>query len=353
MGRRSAMSSPRQLDLRQLRIQAKELKRALEGGDPAALDRVLASHPKFAGRPAERVEGRSFTLRDAQVTIAREHGFESWKALLLELEGEPRWDATASVKIAMRAFTEARELRHAHCSDLHFLLALLRPPSPTASAEVLQTLGLTYEKVRDSIDGMQHRKRGKWSGSGSTPMYQLILGLAQGIAIGMGASSVSDEHVLLAFTYGDPGGGSRLHMLEIDPDEVVAGLQALGVRIAGIPPPVAPTPTGPGGPWVYVPKKEWSAVTQELAKLYPPGTLHWGFNESRSKRGYWYVVGEDEIPMEEIVRSVVKDAGSVLVLPHDEGQGSESSERGRRRAPGARPRPKPERGATRPTPHGA
>jgi hypothetical protein len=38
-------------------------------------------------------------------------------------------------------------------NDLHFLLALLKPPAPTASVEVLVELGLSYEKVRDRIEG--------------------------------------------------------------------------------------------------------------------------------------------------------------------------------------------------------
>jgi hypothetical protein len=119
-------SLPDRPDLRQLRIQAKELKRAIDAGERAACARVLASHPKFAGRAAERMEGWPFTRRDAQVTIARELGFVSWKALLMELEGAPRWESTTSSNIGRRAFAEAQDLRHRYCADLHFLLALLR-----------------------------------------------------------------------------------------------------------------------------------------------------------------------------------------------------------------------------------
>ena len=32
-----------------------------------------------------------------------------------------------------------------------FMLALLKPPAPTASVEVLVEVGLSYEKVRDRI----------------------------------------------------------------------------------------------------------------------------------------------------------------------------------------------------------
>jgi hypothetical protein len=59
-------SRPDRPDLDQLRTQAKELKRALAAGEQTAIDRLLASHPKFAGRPAERADGWTFTLRDAR-----------------------------------------------------------------------------------------------------------------------------------------------------------------------------------------------------------------------------------------------------------------------------------------------
>lgn len=318
-------SLPDRPDLHQLRIQAKELKRATEAGDQVALERILASHPKFAGRPAERMEGWRFTLRDAQVTIARELGFDSWKTLLMELEGAPRWDSSAASGISRRAFAETQELGHRYCTDLHFLLALHKPPQPTVTAEALAALGLSYERVRDQIEELNPRPRRKWSGAGSTPTFQLILGAAQGVAIGMGASSVSDEHVLLAFAYADQGGGSRLESFGIDADEVVAELRARGIRVPQLQPPAAPTPSGPLGPWVYFPKEAWSAVTQELAKAYPPGTAHWGSNRSQWKRGYWWVAGEDHIPMEEIVRRAVKDKGSVEVLSHDEGLAREKT----------------------------
>jgi hypothetical protein len=255
--------------------------------------------------------------------------------LLIQLEGALRWDATASSGVIRRAFAEAQDLRHRYCIDLHFLMALLRPPAPTASAEVLSELGLSYEKVRDQTEGWNPRPRRRVAGTVSTPTYQLILGWAQGIAIGMGASNLRDEHVLLAFAYGDHGGGSRLVLFGIDPDDVVAGLQARGIRVPQVQPPVAPTPSGPSGPWVYFPKEEWSAVTQALAEAYPPGTAHWGTNASTWKRGHWYIAGEDRIPIEAVVRRAVKDQGSVEVLSNSEGRARENAigRRGHRQGP--------------------
>jgi hypothetical protein len=63
---------PANADLGQLRAQAKELRRAYAGGNPAALTRVQAVHPEAAAE---------IQLRDAQLVIAREHGFDGWRDL--------------------------------------------------------------------------------------------------------------------------------------------------------------------------------------------------------------------------------------------------------------------------------
>jgi hypothetical protein len=63
---------PDNADLSQLRAQAKELKRAYTGGSPAAVGRVRAVHAEA---------GPEIQLRDAQLVIAREHGFDGWREL--------------------------------------------------------------------------------------------------------------------------------------------------------------------------------------------------------------------------------------------------------------------------------
>lgn len=67
------------VNLEQLRKQAKELKRAARTGDAEALARVRAYAP---GR--ERV-----LLADAQLALAREHGFPSWRGLVAAVEASP------------------------------------------------------------------------------------------------------------------------------------------------------------------------------------------------------------------------------------------------------------------------
>jgi hypothetical protein len=64
---------PGRPDLDQLRRQARELHRAAQGGDPAALRRLRAVSDKV-------------TLSTAQLSLAREYGFPSWRRLADEVE---------------------------------------------------------------------------------------------------------------------------------------------------------------------------------------------------------------------------------------------------------------------------
>lgn len=66
---------PAKPDLKQLRTQAKELVRAVASSEPLALDRVK---PYFTDVP--------ISLAQAQLVLAREHGFESWSDLKKEVE---------------------------------------------------------------------------------------------------------------------------------------------------------------------------------------------------------------------------------------------------------------------------
>lgn len=58
----------------QLRTQAKELRRAAAGGNPAAVARVRAALPE--ADPGQLI------LRDAQFVVAREYGFDGWHELI-------------------------------------------------------------------------------------------------------------------------------------------------------------------------------------------------------------------------------------------------------------------------------
>ena len=72
---------PQKPSLRQLRNQAKNLLRALQAGEPDAIRRIGASHPRFFDSSQAEIAAAEIVLADAQLVIARELGFDSWPRL--------------------------------------------------------------------------------------------------------------------------------------------------------------------------------------------------------------------------------------------------------------------------------
>lgn len=62
--------------LEQYKKQAKELLRAVKAGNAAAIDSIRCRHPRFRNATDEQIS--AVTLTDAQLTVARAHGFPSW-----------------------------------------------------------------------------------------------------------------------------------------------------------------------------------------------------------------------------------------------------------------------------------
>ena len=73
--------------LKQLKAQAKDLLKAHQQDDARAVERLKASFPRLAGAPDGEIRTAPFSLRDAQLVIAREYGFTSWPKLAAALEG--------------------------------------------------------------------------------------------------------------------------------------------------------------------------------------------------------------------------------------------------------------------------
>jgi hypothetical protein len=64
--------------LKQLKNQAKDLRRAHQSADPDALERIRAHLPRLPEATDEQLRGAEITLQDCQHVIAREYEFESW-----------------------------------------------------------------------------------------------------------------------------------------------------------------------------------------------------------------------------------------------------------------------------------
>ncbi len=75
-------SLPARPSLESDRKRAKALKKAHAGGDPAALQRIVAHHPRFRALAPGAAAAEPFRLADAQLVVAREYGIESWPRLV-------------------------------------------------------------------------------------------------------------------------------------------------------------------------------------------------------------------------------------------------------------------------------
>lgn len=64
-----------------LKDQAKQLRKAHSAGDPATHARIRAHHPAFEAADVAESAGVKLSLRDAQLVIARERGFDNWTEL--------------------------------------------------------------------------------------------------------------------------------------------------------------------------------------------------------------------------------------------------------------------------------
>jgi ankyrin repeat protein len=108
-------SLPPHASLIQYKKQAKDLLKAVNSGDSSSIDR-LEAHISKGKRASNRPN--PFTLADAQLTVAREHGFESWPRFAKQIEAQYGstnkqriWQAAEAALIAGAEQTLDRMLR--------------------------------------------------------------------------------------------------------------------------------------------------------------------------------------------------------------------------------------------------
>jgi ankyrin repeat protein len=80
---------PARPDIAQYRKQAKELVRSCAAGSPdlvASLGRLHRNHPRFYTLNEDQMRAAPVSLADAQLVLAREHGFESWPRFAAHIE---------------------------------------------------------------------------------------------------------------------------------------------------------------------------------------------------------------------------------------------------------------------------
>lgn len=133
--KRSPALSPKKLparpSLEHLKSQAKDLLNAYRRHDADAYRRFRATLPSLQHATDAQLTEKKLALHDAQSAIAREYGFESWKALRGEVE-----KAQPPTAEALRAVMQ----RHLSTPLPIEIIAAMRAPSPTDPIALPATL---------------------------------------------------------------------------------------------------------------------------------------------------------------------------------------------------------------------
>jgi ankyrin repeat protein len=76
---------PARANFEQLRKQAKFLLKGHQSASAESMARIRENHPRHRSSSDTEIAGARFTLADAQLTIAREYGFETWAKLKAQI----------------------------------------------------------------------------------------------------------------------------------------------------------------------------------------------------------------------------------------------------------------------------
>jgi ankyrin repeat protein len=72
-------------------------------GQQRALKLIRQSHPRFAGASDEEIKAADFTMNDARLVLAREHGFADWAALAAHVERLAQGKVIEPFRVAFQA----------------------------------------------------------------------------------------------------------------------------------------------------------------------------------------------------------------------------------------------------------
>jgi ankyrin repeat protein len=129
---------PARPNLEQYKKQAKDLARDCELGIPDALTRIRRHHPRFHKPPESEIRNANVALTDAQLVIAREHGFKSWPRFAKHIETLNLIRSVASLSNPAAAFIEVacvpRHSGHRSGTLEHAEMILSRYPQVAASS---------------------------------------------------------------------------------------------------------------------------------------------------------------------------------------------------------------------------
>ncbi|HUE89306.1 MAG TPA: ankyrin repeat domain-containing protein [Vicinamibacterales bacterium] len=92
--------------LENLKKQAKALQKAWRSGDPDAVARLRAIHPRYTGTSGQQASDARPRLTDCQLMLAREAGFDTWPQLRAAVESADKEPADQFVDLACLCYDD-------------------------------------------------------------------------------------------------------------------------------------------------------------------------------------------------------------------------------------------------------
>jgi ATP-dependent Clp protease ATP-binding subunit ClpA len=210
------------------------------------------------------------------------------------------------------AFDEAARLNHGWIGPEHVVLAILAPPAESVAARVLGDLGITHAAF--STRYVAHLASGEpgdsptaENGTSTSPAWHELVGRADGLAAAFGATSVSAEHLLIAYLW-DPDSGSEFeYLFDVKRETVIAALQTAGVTTPSVAMRPSPQPDPKGHQRVFVPADKVTRVAGMLANRLPRDS-GLGFNFTDDDRAW--IGAHTDIDLERYVAEALADLES-------------------------------------------
>jgi ankyrin repeat protein len=148
---------PARPNLAQYKKQAKELAHACAEHELEALSRLKRNHPRFHKLSEPALRAATSSLTDAQLVLAREHGFESWPKFAGHIETLQLIQAVANLTDPVAAFIEVatvpRHTNHNSGTLEHAELILARYPQVARASLYTAVLLADEAAVRSMVAG--------------------------------------------------------------------------------------------------------------------------------------------------------------------------------------------------------
>lgn len=198
-----------------LRNQARQLQRACRSGQVSSIRLLRAHLPRLAGQPRDGGGWHTgITVQEAQFTLAREYGFESWPKMMSFVEeraGQLRF-ADSVKEIIELANAEATRRGSPEVGPGHLLLALAGEEIRPLAGALLEELGIAPDEVRRSAENSVCVESSQAAGEQDLlqPATKRVLEHAAAEARGSGAKVVDCEHLLLGLLRDRDGVAARV-----------------------------------------------------------------------------------------------------------------------------------------------